>query len=90
MKKRRMAWRLSLLVQFPGQSRPHDQPTPPIVPTMLAADVPAGRQRAVTGAVGQRPLPRPAPELPGRAHQAVSRRQAAEQRGVELLRLRAP
>jgi len=34
-----------------------DKPTPPLVPAMLAADVLAGWQRAVTSTVGQRPMP---------------------------------
>ncbi len=49
---------LGLRIQLANHSRPLDEAAPPLVPAMLAADVPARRQRRVTGPVRQRPLPR--------------------------------
>jgi RNA polymerase sigma factor (sigma-70 family) len=57
--------------EIPAQPGSLDQPAPPLVPAKLAADVPARRQGTViTGAAGQRPLPRPHLQLPARAARA--------------------
>jgi hypothetical protein len=67
---------LGLRIQLASQSRPLGDPAPPLVPAVLAADVSAGRQRPVTGPVGQRPLPRQHlgfPAAPGRPSPASGR-----------------
>ncbi len=46
-----------------GQAGVLDEPTPPLVPTMDTGNRFATGQGSVLGAVGQRPLPRLAPQL---------------------------
>jgi RNA polymerase sigma factor (sigma-70 family) len=56
--------------ELAGQPGSLDQPPPPLVPAILAADIPARRQQAVTRAVRQRPLPRRQLQLPAPARTA--------------------
>ncbi len=55
------------LIEFACRACAFDQAPPPLVPAILADDLTAAGQRTVTGAVGQRPVPRLPLQLPASA-----------------------
>ena len=52
-----------LAAELTGGTSAFDQPTPPLLPAIVAGDPTPAGQRAITRAVGQRPVPRLPPKL---------------------------
>jgi len=46
-----------LAAELTGGTSAFDQPTPPLLPAIVAGDLAPAGQRAITGPVGQRPVP---------------------------------